>query len=251
MGNSDEVIGVIPARKLARRFPGKILVPLCGRPLLWWVVDRARQARMLQRVIVATDDEEIFDSAEEAGAEAMMTDPSHPSGTDRVAEVVSRVGCDIAVNIQGDEPLVDPHLIDAMAKELGADAGWDMATAATPIVDLEDLVSTSVVKVVCDSAGGALYFSRACIPHDRDGHGKTVYWRHVGLYGYRASFLRRLVETPPCELELAERLEQLRALYIGCRMKVMQADDASIGIDVPEDVSRAEELLLKMGLSRG
>lgn len=248
MSESNEIIGVIPARKLATRFPGKILASLCGRPLLWWVIDRARQARSLQRVIVATDDTEIFESAEEAGAEAMMTDAGHPSGTDRVAEVAGRVGCDIAVNIQGDEPLVDPGLIDSIARELSDGDSWDMATAATPITDSSDLASTSVVKVVCDRSGAALYFSRACIPHDRDGAGKPVYRRHVGLYGYRASFLQRLVETPPCELEMVEKLEQLRALYIGCRMKVIQAHEAGIGIDVPEDIPRAEEMLLKLGL---
>lgn len=248
MPESDEIIGVIPARKQAKRFPGKILVSLCGRPLLWWVIDRARQARGLHRVIVATDDTEIFESAEEAGAEAMMTDAGHPSGTDRVAEVAARVGCGIAVNIQGDEPLVDPRLIDSIIRELSEDAAWDMATAATPITDPADLESTSVVKVVCDQSNRALYFSRALIPHDRDGTENPVYWRHVGLYGYRASFLQRLVETPPCDLESIEKLEQLRALYIGCRMKVLQADDAGIGIDLPEDVARAEEMLLKLGL---
>lgn len=248
MPESDEIIGVIPARKLATRFPGKILVSLCGRPLLWWVIDRARQARSLQRVIVATDDQEIFDSAEEAGAEAMMTDAGHPSGTDRVAEVAARVGCDIAINIQGDEPLVEPSLIDTIARQLSEDDAWDMATAATPITDPSDLASTSIVKVVCDRSGSALYFSRACIPHNRDGTGKPAYRRHVGLYGYRASFLQRLVATPPCELEVIEKLEQLRALYIGCRMKVIQAEHAGIGIDVPEDIARAEEMLLKLGL---
>ena len=153
MPESDEIIGVLPARTLATRFPGKLLGSLSGRPLLWWVIDRARQARSLQRVIVATDDQEIFDSAEEAGAEAMMTDAGHPSGTDRVAEVAARVGCDIAINIQGDEPLVEPSLIDTIARQLSEDDAWDMATAATPITDPSDLASTSIVKVVCDRSG--------------------------------------------------------------------------------------------------
>ena len=253
MAASIQVLGVIPARYGSTRFPGKILAPVCGRPLIAWVLDRVRLAGRLDRVVVATDDRRIVEAVESLGAVAEMTDAAHPSGTDRVAEVAERHGCEIAVNVQGDEPLIDPGLIDRVADVLAGDSSFDMATAATPIRSEADLVSPSNVKVVCDGDGTALYFSRAPIPYDRDGRGfsssSPTHWLHVGLYGYRAAFLRRLVRTPPSRLEEMEKLEQLRALHLGCRMKVVHAEEAGIGLDTPEELPRVEAALRARGLA--
>ncbi len=237
------IVGIIPARYASVRFPGKILTPICGRPLIQWVVERVQQAAALDEVVVATDDERIAAAVRDVGGRAVMTAPEHPSGTDRVAEAAAETDADIVINIQGDEPLIDAALIDDVARALAEDASWDMATAAAPITDATDVDSASVVKVVWDRDGRALYFSRSPIPHDRDGDAGYDYWRHIGIYGYQAAFLRRVVAEPPCRLELTEKLEQLRALDLGCRMKVIQTNHVGVGVDTPEDVSRVEELL--------
>ncbi|MCX7819630.1 MAG: 3-deoxy-manno-octulosonate cytidylyltransferase [Kiritimatiellae bacterium] len=246
-----EVLGVIPARWASSRFPGKALHPIAGRPLLARVLDRVRCARRLNGILVATDDERIARLAMECGVEAVMTSPSHPSGTDRIAEAVRDRAADVVVNIQGDEPLVDPQLVDAVAGAIGAHEGWEMATAAAPIEDLADLTNPSVVKVVFAEDSRALYFSRAPIPYDRDGVAAAepapVWWRHIGLYAYRRDFLERLVAEPPCQLERLERLEQLRALHLGARIRVVRAAAAGVGVDTPEDVARAEAALRAMG----
>ena len=163
-----KAIGVIPARWGSERFPGKCLAPICGRPLISLVVEQVRLATCLERVIVATDDERIAKVATGAGAESILTRADHPSGTDRVAEAVASIDADIIVNIQGDEPLIDPALIDALAKALDQDPNWDMSTAATPIRNEDDVERPSVVKVVWEASGRALYFSRSVIPHLRD-----------------------------------------------------------------------------------
>jgi 3-deoxy-manno-octulosonate cytidylyltransferase (CMP-KDO synthetase) len=238
-------IGVIPARWASTRFPGKMLTPILGIPLVVRVVERARLARSLDEVVVATDDERIRATVEDAGARAVMTRSDHPSGTDRVAEAAKGTSAAVVVNIQGDEPLIDPELIDSLALRLLRETAWDMATAATPLEDPELLRDPSVVKVVCGADGAALYFSRAVIPYIRDEgtESRGLYRRHIGIYAYRASFLMRLVDSPPCALELAEKLEQLRALYLGGRIAVTMADAAGIGVDTPEDVKYVEQVL--------
>lgn len=251
---SVEVIGVIPARWGSTRFPGKSLAPICGKPLIQWVVERARLARSLRAVVVATDDERIRAAAQALGVEVAMTRPDHPSGTDRIAEAVQGRAADVVVNIQGDEPLIDPALIDSVGQALAGGDAWDMATAATAIRDEADVANPSVVKVVSDAAGRALYFSRAAIPFVREkdsgfAAGEPLYWRHIGIYGYRRSFLERLVREPPCVLEQAEKLEQLRALHLGCRMKVIRTAEVGLGVDTPEDVARAEKALRAAGLA--
>ena len=168
-----------------------------------------------------------------------MTRADHPSGTDRAAEAVQGTDAEAVINIQGDEPLIDPALIDALAGSI-SEPGWEMATAACPITDARDEAAHSVVKVVWDARGGALYFSRLPIPFVRDAGDRVTRWRHIGIYAYRVDFLRRLLATPPCELEKVEKLEQLRALYIGGRIKVIQSAEAGIGVDTPEDVAIAE-----------
>lgn len=241
------VVGVIPARWGSTRFPGKSLAMIAGKPLVVRVVERALMAKNLSRVVVATDDERIA-AAVRGKAHVAMTRPDHPSGTDRIAEAVSGIDADIVINIQGDEPLMDPGLVDRLASAMEADPGWDMGTAAAPIRDGRDLSSSSVVKVVWDSGHRALYFSRHPIPFVRDAAGaqapvEGLHWRHIGLYGYRRVFLERLVRTAPCRLETAEKLEQLRALHLGCRMLVLETDAAGVGVDTPEDVNYVEALL--------
>ncbi len=241
------IIGVIPSRWGSTRFPGKSLYPICGKPLVQWVVESVKRARLLDEVIVATDDERIA-SAVQGFAKVVMTRPDHPSGTDRVAEAANPQDEDIVINIQGDEPLINPDLIDALAGRMKADPGWAMATAACPIRNTRDLEARTVVKVVLDKDGGALYFSRLPIPCRRDGEpdlSSGLYLRHLGIYAYRGAFLKRLVKEKPCALETTECLEQLRALYLGGRIAVIQTEELGIGVDTPEDVAVVEAIIRK------
>lgn len=250
---SSRAIGVIPSRWGSTRFPGKSLAPVGGKPLLAWVVERARQAARLAEILVATDDERIAAAAESFGVAVALTSPDHPSGTDRIAEAIRERDADVVVNVQGDEPLIDPALIDRVAGVLLDAADWDMATAAAPIRSAEELHHSDVVKVVRARDGRALYFSRSVIPHVRGapaGHPPVPgeHFRHIGIYGYRRAFLERLVREPPCALENLEKLEQLRALSIGCRMAVLDGEAFGIGVDSPADVPKAEALLRQAGL---
>ena len=246
-----KIIGIIPSRWGSTRFPGKSLAPICGKPLVKWVVEACLRAKSLDEVVVATDDERIRDALVGCGARVAMTRPDHPSGTDRVAEAAnaSRGGLsadDIVVNIQGDEPLIDPALIDRVAAKLRDAPRFEMSTACAPIRTADELNASTVVKVVLDSFGGALYFSRFAIPFKRDGapDPSTGLWRrHIGIYGYRGAFLRRLVATPPCELEQTESLEQLRAMWIGGRIGVVETDEIGLGVDRPEDVEAVEAII--------
>ncbi len=247
------VVGVIPARWASVRFPGKNLADLAGKPLIQWVWERASLAKRLDSLLIATDDGRIADVVEGFGGKAVMTRGDHPSGTDRVAEAVDSCVGDIVVNIQGDEPVIDPSLIDAVADALLSDNQYDMATVATALDGEYERESPSVVKVVCDEKDRALYFSRLGIPCVRDpgfmkGVDTQMHWRHVGLYGYRRDFLKRLISEPVCMLEQAEKLEQLRALYIGGYIKVVKTDAGSVGVDTPDDIELAEQALRKAGL---
>jgi 3-deoxy-manno-octulosonate cytidylyltransferase (CMP-KDO synthetase) len=248
----SRIVAVIPARYASTRFPGKSLTPICGKPLIQWVYERAALAKSLSSVLVATDDKRIRNAVEAFGGKAVMTLEEHPSGTDRVAEAVEKLDADIVVNIQGDEPLIEPQLIDDIGIVLQADSSWDMATAASPIVHPIDLMNPAVVKVVWGRDGRALYFSRAPIPYVRDGDAtgrEPAHWRHIGIYGYRRPFLQKLVAEPPCPLEELEKLEQLRALHIGCSMKVVPTAHHALGVDVPDDVPKAEDALRRAGLA--
>ncbi len=246
-------VGVIPARWGSTRFPGKSLALIAGKPLILWVLERARQARALDDLLVATDDERIQRVVEAAGCRVVMTRSDHPSGTDRIAEAVQGIQADVVVNIQGDEPLIEPALIDELAGVLKSGASWDMATAASPIRSTEERDSPAVVKVVWDHEGRALYFSRSLIPFERDvpalPRKAPLHWRHIGIYGYRRAFLEQLVRHPPCVLEEAEKLEQLRALHLGARIKVLQTESFGLGVDLPEDVAKAEKLLCQAASS--
>lgn len=248
------IVGVIPSRWASTRFPGKSLALLCGKPLIQWVLEGVSRAKRLDAVLVATDDDRIRAAVERLGGTVAMTRPDHPSGTDRIAEAVAGMDCDVVINIQGDEPLIDPRLIDRIADLMAGPGGWDMATAATPITNEVDLNNPSVVKVVWDENHRALYFSRARIPHvrDLDSGGAAVrplHWRHIGIYAYRNSFLQKLVRVPPCALEQAEKLEQLRALHIGVRMAVLETEEPGIGVDTPQDVNYVEEVIRQGGLT--
>jgi 3-deoxy-manno-octulosonate cytidylyltransferase (CMP-KDO synthetase) len=241
------IIGVIPARHGSTRFPGKPLALIAGKPLLQHVVERCQQARTLSEVIVATDDTRILEAADNF-CRVEMTSSDHPSGTDRVAEVIQRTACDGAVNIQGDEPLIDPRVIDSVARAL---ANAPMATAASPLTSSADYENPNVVKVVVNAAGRALYFSRRTIPYVRDAATAPVaeqmaafpFLKHLGIYGYRREALLRLVKFPVSPLEQAERLEQLRALDNGIEIAVVRVDYESVGVDSPEDVERVERIL--------
>ncbi|MBI3986326.1 MAG: 3-deoxy-manno-octulosonate cytidylyltransferase [Lentisphaerae bacterium] len=247
-----KAVGIIPARWGSTRFPGKSLAMLCGKPLVRWVWERAKRAGALDDVRVATDDERIRAAVEAFGGRVVMTRSDHPSGTDRVAEAVAGLSAEIVVNIQGDEPLMDPLLIDELVRLMKASPQWDMATAATPIRSDAEAKNPSICKVVVDGGEKALYFSRHPIPFVRDAAfrpGTCLYWRHIGIYLYRGSFLARLVATPPCELEKAECLEQLRALHIGGAIRVLKTDHPCLGVDTPEDIPPAEAAIRRLEMT--
>lgn len=234
------VVAVIPARFASTRLPGKPLLDETGRPLILHVVEAARRSRSLDRVIVATDDSRILDAVRRHGGEAVLTRDDHPSGTDRVAEVASRLpGCRIVVNLQGDEPEIEPEALDLVVGLLDADPSASMATVCTPIRDRETYLDPSCVKVVRSSGGRALYFSRRPIPCHRDGEPDPstgpLGFLHLGLYAYRRDFLLRLATLPPSPLEQTERLEQLRVLEAGEPIAVGVVPHAPAGIDTPED----------------
>lgn len=238
-------VAVIPARYGSQRFPGKMLADLGGKPLFVRTVERARQAESLSEVWVATDDIRIAGVAEQEGIPVKMTREDHPSGTDRIAEAVAELDAEIIVNVQGDEPFMDPVLINRLVARMQDEPGLEMATAATPIRSREELTASSVVKVVCSDCGHALYFSRSLIPFCRDtgpesALGQEKYLRHLGIYAYRHAFLLALVRKPPHWLETMEKLEQLRALALGARIAVLRTEQPAPGVDTPEDLAAAE-----------
>ena len=242
--NNSHVTGIIPARWASSRFPGKPLFPLLGKPLIQHVYERACECQKLDRILIATDHEEIFAVAESLGAQVVMTASDHPTGTDRIAEAAALVPeASHLINIQGDEPLIDPSLIDQLASTLASDSSIDLITAASPITEQEQLNDPNIVKVVLNAASNALYFSRAPIPYPRSQSGGPTPLRHIGLYGYRADFLEKFVKWPPAPMEIAESLEQLRALHHGARIQVILTEHDAIGLDTPEQVSLLESLL--------
>jgi len=250
---SGPVLGVIPARLASSRLPRKLLTPLLGRPLIEWVWRQVSGMSVFDRLVVATDSDEILAICESMGAPAVLTDPDHPSGSDRVAEVVRLPEFrefPLVVNVQGDEPLVsEDHLRRTVA--LVRDEGWDVGTCATPVLHRADYLDPSVVKVVRARDGGALYFSRAPIPFVRDGDPDETalesepFLRHVGIYVYRREALLRWVSLPLSTLEGIERLEQLRALENGMAIGVALVDGAAPGVDTPSDVATMERMLSK------
>jgi 3-deoxy-manno-octulosonate cytidylyltransferase (CMP-KDO synthetase) len=243
-----EVVGVIPARFSSTRLPGKALVEIEGVPMVVRVWRQTARSQALGRVIVATDDERIARAVSVAGGEAMMTSPAHPSGTDRIAEVAAKVPADIYVNVQGDLPFIDPADLDALAAPMRADGEIAMATLATPIADAHEWHNPNVVKVVCDARGNALYFSRAPIPWPRGGAAPPAEaLRHIGVYAYRRDFLLRFAQLEPGVLEALEKLEQLRALERGFRIRVVASVAPSLEVDTAEDLTRARTHARRLG----
>lgn len=236
----QRILGVIPARFASSRFPGKALATLAGKPILQHVYERSVQARYLTDVVIATDDERIYDAARAFGAPVRMTRSDHLSGTDRVAEAASADSASIIVNIQGDEPLIDPSAIDAATLALLDDIDAPMATLMKKIEDPSEIHNPNVVKVVTNLRGDAIYFSRWPIPYDR-GAG-SIYWKHLGLYVYRRDFLLAYSSLPVGPLEISESLEQLRAMENGYRIRVMETEYDAFGVDTPEDLKKISAL---------
>lgn len=230
----------IPARMGSSRFPGKPLALLAGRPMIEHVIEKAHAAS-LGTVFVATDDARIAEIARNNGAIACMTRADHPNGSNRLAEAVRDMACDIVINVQGDEPLIDPAAIRAVVSPFTTDPFLPMATLAHPLRNPDDLYDANVVKLVANAKGRAMYFSRAPIPYPRSGNSTPL--QHVGLYAYRKEFLLIYPTLTPCESEQAEQLEQLRVLHHGYDIAVTIGDFHCIGVDTPADLARAEHLL--------
>jgi 3-deoxy-manno-octulosonate cytidylyltransferase (CMP-KDO synthetase) len=236
------IVGVIPARLASTRLPRKMLRPIAGKPLLAWVAQAALQADCLDRVLVATDAEEIAALCREIGVPCQMTSPDLASGTDRVHAVALEEPADVYLNIQGDEPLLCAEQLQTLV-ELMRRPGVEVGTLATACA-AHDVDNPNAVKVVMDSAGRALYFSRAAIPFDRDRSGNVARWKHLGFYGYTREALLRFPTLPASKLEVAERLEQLRVLEAGIQIHVAVTEHDSIGVDTEEDLQRVEQMLL-------
>jgi 3-deoxy-manno-octulosonate cytidylyltransferase (CMP-KDO synthetase) len=244
-----KVLGVIPARFGSTRFPGKALAILEGKTVIERVYENAKRARLLDKVIIATDDKRIFSKAKSFGAEVLMTSRAHNSGTERVAEVARKIRTDVVVNIQGDEPFLKPAMIDILVKEFGV-KNVLMATLATKIKDLADLDNPNIVKVVFDKNNYALYFSRSKIPylrHKAQGAGYR-YYKHIGIYAYRSKFLLNFVKLPVSDLEKIELLEQLRALDNGIKIKIACVKEGTLSIDTPGDLRKAKSFFKRQGL---
>jgi len=245
---SPSTVAIIPARYGSTRLPGKALADIAGRPMVWHVAECARRARGIARVIVATDDVRIRDAVADAGVEVALTRADHPSGTDRLAEVARGLDAGVLINVQGDLPLLDPLMIEALAARMADDPALPMATLAVPVHDDGEWRSPHVVKVVASADHRALYFSRSPVPFDRDGTrapNEPLGWRHVGMYAYRRDVLLRLAELPPSPLERRERLEQLRALEHGIAIGIVAWSGTAplIEVDTPADLERARAAL--------
>ena len=241
-----KVVAVIPARFASVRLPGKPLSEIHGKPMIQWVYERAKLAKGLSGVYVATDDERIAQVVKSFGGQFVMTDPAIPSGTDRVAAVADQVPADVYVNVQGDEPMMEPLAIEK-AVEMVTSKKFEMATVMTPMTDRSDLSNLAVVKVIADKNGRAMYFSRYPIPYSRktepDPGESFVCRRHVGLYVYTRDTLFRIRKLPPTQLEKAESLEQLRAMEDGIAIGITEVDFISIGVDTPEELEKVRMAL--------
>lgn len=241
------VAAIIPARYASTRFPGKPLASQTGKPLIQHVYEAVLAAKRLDRVIVATDDDRIADAVRRFGGEVAMTRGDHATGTDRVAEVAAKLDVALVINVQGDEPEMDPAAIDALIDRMAARPDAPMGSLACPFNEETHILNPACVKVVLDARGDALYFSRSLIPYPRDSSGRAVDPRqwllHLGIYAYRPDFLQLISRTPPTALERIEQLEQLRALYLGYRITIAVVERSSTGIDTPEQYAAFVERL--------
>ncbi len=244
-----KTIGVIPARWGSKRFEGKVLADLCGKPIIQHVWENAKKAKTLDDLVVAADNENIIKVVESFGGKAIFTSPDQPSGTDRLAEVINPLDVKIAVNIQGDEPLIRAIMIDSLVMTLSGEKAAQMATIIKKIEDRSEITNPSVVKVVIDKNGYALYFSRCPIPYDRagqEGEGNfPTYYKHIGIYAFTKDFLFTFRNLPHSSLEGAEKLEQLRVLEFGHRIKTVETKFDTVGIDTPEDLEKVRAIMEK------
>lgn len=240
-----QVLVVIPARHASVRFPGKPLVSIAGRPMIQHVYERVVKANKVSRAVIATDDNRIVEAAKGFAADATFTRSDHRTGTDRVAEVAAHTPAEVYINVQGDEPLVDPETIDAVATAMLEDSEIAIATPVATITNKNDIIDPNVVKAVLDFDSNVLYFSRAPIPWVRDTGGRVVarHLKHIGIYGFRRSTLLEFPTLPPGELEHVEQLEQLRWLENGFRIRAVETDYDAVSVDVPEDVERVEKII--------
>lgn len=233
---------VIPARYASTRLPGKPLADIAGKPMIVRVYEQAAKAKRISGVIAAVDDERVYEAVVSHGGRAMMTAKNHPTGTDRLAEVAAaHPEAELIINVQGDEPLIEPDLIDALAAAFEGDEELQMATVKSPMTDEDEMKNPNNVKVVTDKNGYALYFSRSLLPYPREASGVTVY-KHIGIYAYRRDFLLRYARMEPTALERTESLEQLRALENGYKIKVIATDFRFVGVDTPEDLAEVNRL---------
>ncbi len=236
------VIGVIPARYCSTRLPAKALAIIGGKPMIQHVYERCLRSKLLNEVLVATDDKRIFDAVINFGGNVVMTSYAHKSGTDRIGEAVKNIKCDIVVNIQGDEPMIDHRNIDKAIEPLLKNKLIKVSTLCYKIKDTKEIINPNVVKVVFDSNGNALYFSRSTIPFNRD-NSKTDHYKHIGLYVYRKDYLMKLIKIKPSFLELAEKLEQLRILETCEKIKVVETKIDSHSVDTPADLKKIKRLI--------
>ncbi|MDR3046642.1 MAG: 3-deoxy-manno-octulosonate cytidylyltransferase [Bacteroidales bacterium] len=237
-----KIIGVIPARYNSSRFEGKPLADICGKPMIWWVYQQAKKVKEFSAVFVATDDERIEKVCQDYGIEVLMTASTHKTGTDRVAEVARQVGGDLFVNIQGDEPLIEPKMIQQVI-EIFKDESVYFGTLKKEIKDRDAIQDMNTVKVVTDLKGDALYFSRSAIPSNIKNGKVTRTYKHIGIYAYKRDFLFKYTTLPQTELEISESLEQLRAVEHGYKLRVHETEFETIGVDMPEHIAFVEDIL--------
>lgn len=240
-----KIIGVIPARYKSSRFPGKPLTDICGKPMIWWVYQQAKKVKEFDSVYVATDDSRIEAACKEYGLDVIMTSDKHETGSDRVAEVATKVDGDLFVNIQGDEPVIKPEMIEQVISIFTEDESVYFGSLKKEITDEDEIKATSTVKVVTDCNGDALYFSRSVIPSNlKDGKLARVF-RHVGIYAYKKDFLLKFSAMKQTELELGEGIEPLRAMENGYKMRLKETEYSSIGVDLPEHIALVEKEIRK------
>jgi len=243
------VCGVIPARFASTRFPGKPLKMINGQPLLSWVIQASKKTKKIQQILVATDDERIAELARKEGVEAILTPSSLATGTDRVWHTIQNKNFDVVVNIQGDEPLLQANLLDQLVHCFEKEAHLQMATLGRKL-DMESLLSQTTAKIIVNQNDEAVYFSRFPIPYSRDKSDQSLSaaLKHIGLYAYRRDFLEKFCKQSPVAIEQAEGLEQLRALYLGAKIKVLRVDADSWGVDTPEDLQKVENIMRERGI---
>lgn len=241
-----DAIGIIPARYGSTRFEGKVIQDLCGKPVIQHVYERAKKARLLDDLIIAADDDRIVQKVKEFGGKVVFTSKDHSTGTDRLTEVVNQIDVRIVVNIQGDEPLINPLVIDDLVRAMQSDPGIAMATVVKKSYSVEEFKCPDVVKAILNEKNEALYFSRSPIPTLLNPTpGGNYFYKHIGIYAYSKDFLFTFKKCPPSFLETHERLEQLRALENGYRIKAIETKFETVGIDTPEDLARAREILME------